>query len=120
MYYLELTFTPTSRSLILCHSKTNDECLEERHTEEVSHGCRSSSSWKTDATSRDQTGYSATENGHWRMTKHSNLEKRGGSEVNNQSTVLSENKRSIRRSFSIKVGLQTSSNLLFPLSSMFI
>ncbi|XP_026234770.1 pro-interleukin-16 isoform X2 [Anabas testudineus] len=92
-----------SRSLILCHSKTNDECLEERHAEERSDGCRTwSPTWKTDATTRDQTGYRATENGQWKTTQHSNLEKRGGSEANNQTTILRENKRSVRRSFSIK------------------
>ncbi|XP_026149152.1 pro-interleukin-16 isoform X1 [Mastacembelus armatus] len=95
-----------SRSLILCHSKAKDDCLEERHAGEVSHGCRTlGPSWMTDVTVQDQTGYRDTENGHWRMTQHSALEKRGGSEADNQvqhTTSLRENKRSIRRSFSIK------------------
>ncbi|KAK5874600.1 hypothetical protein PBY51_019535 [Eleginops maclovinus] len=87
-----------SRSLILCHSKTNDDCLEERHAGEVSHGCRT---WgpggRTDRTIGDQTQYRDSEDGHWRTA----LEGRGGTEADH-SVTLRENKRSLRRSFSIK------------------
>ncbi|XP_070689069.1 pro-interleukin-16 [Pempheris klunzingeri] len=95
-----------SRSLILCHSKTNDDYPEERHTGEVSDGCRTwGPGWKADVTAGDQTRYIDTENGQWRTTQQSILEKRGGTEADNQvhhSNTLRENKRSIRRSFSIK------------------
>ncbi|XP_032392428.1 pro-interleukin-16 [Etheostoma spectabile] len=91
-----------SRSLILCHSKTNDDCSEARHAGEVSDGCRT---WgpgcRTDGPAVDQTRYKDTENGHWRTTQHSALERRGGAEADHPNT-LRENKRSIRRSFSIK------------------
>ncbi|XP_074480620.1 pro-interleukin-16 isoform X1 [Sebastes fasciatus] len=95
-----------SRSLILCHSKTNDDCPEERHAGEVADGCRT---WgpgcRADGTAGDQTRYRDTENRHWRATQQSAQEKRGGTEADNQlhhTTTLRENKRSIRRSFSIK------------------
>ncbi|XP_031156838.2 pro-interleukin-16 isoform X1 [Sander lucioperca] len=91
-----------SRSLILCHSKTNDDCPETRHAGEVSDGCRT---WgpgcRTDGPAGDQTRYKDTEHGHWRTTQHSALERRGGAEADHPNT-LRENKRSIRRSFSIK------------------
>ncbi|KAG7220825.1 hypothetical protein INR49_031564 [Caranx melampygus] len=95
-----------SRSLILCHSKTNDDCVDERHAGEVSDGCRTwSPSWGTDGAAGNQMGYRDSENGHHRTTQQSALEKQGGSKANDQShhtTTLRENKRSIRRSFSIK------------------
>ncbi|KAE8297660.1 Pro-interleukin-16 Interleukin-16 [Larimichthys crocea] len=95
-----------SRSLILCHSKTNDDYPEEKHAGEVSDGCKTwGPGWKTDVTARDQTRYQDTENRHWRTTQQSLLEKRGGTEADHQlhhGTTLRENKRSIRRSFSIK------------------
>ncbi|XP_070826145.1 pro-interleukin-16 isoform X2 [Chaetodon trifascialis] len=95
-----------SRSLILCHSKTNDDYPEERHAGEVSDGSNTwSPGWKTDVTVGDQTQYIDTENRHWRTTQQSALEKRGGTEAHNQvhhTATLRENKRSVRRSFSIK------------------
>ncbi|TMS13136.1 hypothetical protein E3U43_018211 [Larimichthys crocea] len=95
-----------SRSLILCHSKTNDDYPEEKHAGEVSDGCRTwGPGWKTDVTAGDQTRYQDTENRHWRTTQQSLLEKRGGTEADHQlhhGSTLRENKRSIRRSFSIK------------------
>ncbi|XP_040893196.1 pro-interleukin-16 [Toxotes jaculatrix] len=95
-----------SRSLILCHSKTTDDCVEERHAGEVSDGCRTwGPSWRTDVAAGDHTGYRNTDNGHCRTTQQSTLEKRGGSKADDQlhhTTTLRENKRSIRRSFSIK------------------
>ncbi|XP_068586919.1 pro-interleukin-16 [Cebidichthys violaceus] len=93
-----------SRSLILCHSKTNDDCPEERHA--VSDGRRT---WgpgcRADVTGGDQTRCRDTGNGHWRTTQQSALEKRGGTESDNQlhhTATLRENKKSIRRAFSIK------------------
>ncbi|KAG8001670.1 Pro-interleukin-16 [Nibea albiflora] len=95
-----------SRSLILCHSKTNDDYPEEKHAGEVSDSCRTwGPGWKTDMTAVDQTRYQNTENRHWRTTQQSLLEKRGGAEADNQlhhGSTLRETKRSIRRSFSIK------------------
>ncbi|XP_029318440.1 pro-interleukin-16 [Cottoperca gobio] len=88
-----------SRSLILCRSKTNDDCPEERHAGEMSDGCR------TDMTVEDHTQYRDTKNGHWRTTQQSALQKRGGTKADNQlhhTTTHRENKRSIRRTFSIK------------------
>ncbi|KAF3833363.1 hypothetical protein F7725_027028 [Dissostichus mawsoni] len=78
--------------------QTNDDCLEEGHAGEVSHGCRT---WgpggRTDGTVGDQTQYGDSEDGHWRTA----LERRGGTEADH-SVTLRENKRSLRRSFSIK------------------
>ncbi|XP_044068029.1 pro-interleukin-16 isoform X2 [Siniperca chuatsi] len=95
-----------SRSLILCHSKTNDDCPEQRHAGEVSDRCRTwGPGWRTDVTAGDQTQYRDTENRHWRTSQQSAVDKRGGTEADNQlhhATTLRENKRSIRRSFSIK------------------
>ncbi|XP_039980626.1 pro-interleukin-16 [Xiphias gladius] len=95
-----------SRSLILCHSKTNDDCVEERHAGEVSDGCRTwGPSWRTDVTAGNQIGYRDTESGHSGTIQQSALERRGGSKADIQlhhTTTLRGNKRSIRRSFSIK------------------
>ncbi|XP_051235932.1 pro-interleukin-16 isoform X2 [Dicentrarchus labrax] len=95
-----------SRSLILCHSKTNDDYPEERHAGEVSDGCRTwGPGWKTDVAAADETRYRDTDNRHWRTSQQSALEKRGGTEADNQvhhTATLRESKRSIRRSFSIK------------------
>ncbi|XP_056226770.1 pro-interleukin-16 isoform X2 [Seriola aureovittata] len=95
-----------SRSLILCHSKTNDDCVEERHAGEVSDECRTwAPSWRADVATGVHTGYEDTENGHHRTTQQSALEKRGGSKADDQlhqTNTLRETKRSIRRSFSIK------------------
>ncbi|XP_062273658.1 pro-interleukin-16 [Scomber scombrus] len=94
-----------SRSLILCHSKTTDDCPspEERHAGEVSEGRRTwGPGWKTDLTAGDRAGYRDAENRQW---KQSAMEKRGGTEAAKQphhSTTLRENKKSLRRSFSIK------------------
>ncbi|XP_028258454.1 pro-interleukin-16 isoform X2 [Parambassis ranga] len=85
------------QSLILCHSKTNDDCPEE-----VSDGCRTwAPSWGAKVTAGDHAGYRDAHNGHWRVNQQSSVE---CSEADNQhqSTVLREHKRSIRRSFSIK------------------
>ncbi|XP_028999423.1 pro-interleukin-16 isoform X2 [Betta splendens] len=84
-----------SRTLVLCHSKPNDECLEERHMGQVSDGGRTCGPvWDTD------TGTRAVENGHWRTGHRSSLDMRGGSEATTRGPR--ENKRSMRRSFSIK------------------
>ncbi|XP_034437531.1 pro-interleukin-16 isoform X4 [Hippoglossus hippoglossus] len=95
-----------SRSLILCHSKTNDDGVEERNAGDMADGCRTQgSSWRTDVTAGVQTGYRDTENGHCRTTQQSDLEKRGESKAEHQlhhTNTLRENKRSMRRSFSIK------------------
>ncbi|XP_019935712.2 pro-interleukin-16 isoform X2 [Paralichthys olivaceus] len=93
-----------SRSLILCHSKTNDDSVEERNAGEMADGCRTQG-LRTDVTAGVQTGYRDTENGHCRMTQHSDLERRGASKAEHplhHTHTLRENKRSIRRSFSIK------------------
>ncbi|XP_008290963.1 pro-interleukin-16 [Stegastes partitus] len=94
-----------SRSLILCHSKTNDDCPEDRYAEEASDGCRTwSPSWRTKMIAVDHTGYRETQNRQWRMTQQSAVETREGSEADSQlqSTIVRGNKRSIRKSFSIK------------------
>ncbi|XP_047187343.1 pro-interleukin-16 isoform X3 [Scophthalmus maximus] len=95
-----------SRSLILCHSKTNDDGVEDRNAGEVADGCRvRGPSWRTLATAAVQTGCRDTESGHCRATRHSAPEKRGGSKAEIQlhhTATLRENKRGIRRSFSIK------------------
>ncbi|KAA8585666.1 hypothetical protein FQN60_004360 [Etheostoma spectabile] len=104
-----------SRSLILCHSKTNDDCSEARHAGEVSDGCRT---WgpgcRTDGPAVDQTRYKDTENGHWRTTQHSALERRGGAEADHPNT-LRENKRSIRRGCSFP-----SPDKLAPFNGQFV
>lgn len=104
-----------SRSLILCHSKTNDDGVEDRNAGEVADGCRvRGPSWRTLATAAVQTGCRDTESGHCRATRHSAPEKRGGSKAEIQlhhTATLRENKRGIRRSFSIKVRLQELSYL---------
>ncbi|XP_054626470.1 pro-interleukin-16 isoform X2 [Dunckerocampus dactyliophorus] len=93
-----------SRSLILCHSKTNDDCPspEAREAGDVSEERRAwSSSWMTDL---DQTGYRNAKIGHWR-TWELTLETRGGTETAkqlHQNTSLSENKTRLRKTFSIK------------------
>ncbi|XP_069029015.1 pro-interleukin-16 isoform X2 [Embiotoca jacksoni] len=94
-----------SRSLILCHSKTNDDCPEERHGAEVSDGCRTAGpSWKTPAVAENQAAFRDTPTGAWRTSQRSAEERRGGSEADrqHQTSTLRENKRSLRRSFSIK------------------
>ncbi|CAN9506853.1 unnamed protein product [Ophioblennius macclurei] len=94
-----------SRSLILCHSKTNDDCLEETHAGEVSETSRTwGSSWSSNHIAGDHAQYRDTQNGQWRTAMHSPVEGRGGSDADNQQTTssLRENKKSIRRSFSIK------------------
>lgn len=76
----------------------------------MSDGCRTwGPGWKTGVTAGDQTRCRDAENGQWRTTQQSALEKRGGTEADSQvhhTNTLRENKRSIRRSFSIKVRLQ--------------
>ncbi|XP_035801293.2 pro-interleukin-16 isoform X3 [Amphiprion ocellaris] len=94
-----------SRSLILCHSKTNEDCPEDRHAEEASDGCRAwGPSWRSKTISVDHIGYRDTQNGQWRMTQQSSMERRGDSEADRQlqNTTVRENKRSIKKSFSIK------------------
>ncbi|XP_056269739.1 pro-interleukin-16 isoform X2 [Pseudoliparis swirei] len=82
-----------SRSLILCHSKTNDDCLEE--SRDTSERCRTwSPGCRADVTAGDQT-----------QCRDAALEKRGGTESDNQlhhAATLGGNRRSTRRSFSIK------------------
>lgn len=98
-----------SRSLILCHSKTNDDCPDERHGGTVSERCRTwGPGWKTDDTAGDQTHHRDTENRHWRKTQQSSLERNENTDKDHlvhPTTTLRETKRSIRRSFSIKVRL---------------
>uniref|UniRef100_UPI0037E81A77 pro-interleukin-16 n=1 Tax=Semicossyphus pulcher TaxID=241346 RepID=UPI0037E81A77 len=93
-----------SRALILCHSKSNDEYPEERPAGEMSDEC-STWSCRADVTVGDQTLYGDTENRQWKTTQHPGLEKKEGTEADNRAhhtTTLRENKRSMRRSFSIK------------------
>lgn len=98
-----------SRSLILCHSKTSDDCpgTEDRHAGDGLDGGRVwGPGWRTDLTANDGKGYRDAENGHWRKSQQTVTEKRGGDEAANQlhhANTLRENKRSLRRSFSIKV-----------------
>ncbi|XP_058485926.1 pro-interleukin-16 [Solea solea] len=99
-----------SRSLILCHSKTNDDCGEERNSGAVADGwCRTQgSSWRTEATTAAvHAGHRGAENGHCRRTANQQpaLERRGGSKTDDRlhhSNTGRENKRSLRRTFSIK------------------
>lgn len=76
----------------------------------MSDGCRTwGPSWRTDVTAGNQIGYRDTESGHSGTIQQSALERRGGSKADIQlhhTTTLRGNKRSIRRSFSIKVRLQ--------------
>ncbi|XP_051920054.1 pro-interleukin-16 [Hippocampus zosterae] len=98
-----------SRSLILCHSKTNDDCpsLEGKEvsrmvmSEERRTWCLG---WRTDVATEDKTGCRNGEIEHWRM-RQSTLDASGGTGAYRQllhTTPLSENKRSLRSSFSIK------------------
>ncbi|XP_029354230.1 pro-interleukin-16 isoform X2 [Echeneis naucrates] len=95
-----------SRSLILCHSKTNDDSSEERQAWEVSGGCRMwAASWRTEVTVGNETGMKDMEDGDHRMTQQSSQEKRAGRKENyqeHQPITLKESKRAIRRSFRIK------------------
>ncbi|KAM3876865.1 pro-interleukin-16 [Diretmus argenteus] len=99
-----------SRSLILCHSKTNDDCPSPEERPGGGEGWEGGGGWGpgwgTDPAARDGKGYGDAENGHWRKNQQQpSGEKRGGTEGENQShhaSLLRENKRSIRRSFSIK------------------
>ncbi|XP_060899104.1 pro-interleukin-16 isoform X1 [Labrus mixtus] len=88
-----------SRSLILCHSKTNDEYPEERHSGEVSDECKTWG-WRADVTVGDLTLCRAAENKQQSTTQPSGLE-RAENQVHH-TTTFRENKRSVRRSFSIK------------------
>ncbi|XP_029986072.1 pro-interleukin-16 isoform X3 [Sphaeramia orbicularis] len=93
-----------SRSLILCHSKTNDDLPspEDRHTRDTSDGFRQwDSDWRTDLSGTGQTGNRDVENGHWRNNQPSAPDKQK-TQTANPNTSLRENKRSIRRTFSIK------------------
>lgn len=83
-----------SRSLIFCRSTTNEECSEEGHAGSASRDLRTwIPGWKTDA----------CESSSWRRSQPSP----GGNTPNlvPQATCVRDSKRSIRRSFSIKVGL---------------
>ncbi|XP_061613924.1 pro-interleukin-16 isoform X5 [Phyllopteryx taeniolatus] len=98
-----------SRSLILCHSKTNDDCPSSEGKEtggrEVSEERRTlSSGWRTHLATEDETGYRDVAIGHW-WAQQSTLETRGGTLADTQllhTTPLSENKKSLRKSFNIK------------------
>ncbi|XP_041841063.1 pro-interleukin-16 [Melanotaenia boesemani] len=86
-----------SRSLILCHSKTHDDVLEDRHAGQASDACRSArgQSWWT---AKDHS-----EDGDLPDRQPSSTERRGSdADTQNQTSTLRENKRSIMRSFSIK------------------
>ncbi|XP_072237423.1 pro-interleukin-16 [Leuresthes tenuis] len=96
-----------SRSLILCHSKTDDDCSQDRHAGIVLDVCRPrSQSWRGEVTVKDHTEYGDTHNRQWRVTPQLSTQNGGGSDTDTQyhTSTLRENKRSIRRSFSIKVG----------------
>ncbi|XP_057695851.1 pro-interleukin-16 isoform X2 [Corythoichthys intestinalis] len=94
-------FAMLSRSLILCHSKTTDDWPnsegQETSGREMSEERRTSSSgWRTDLTAEDKTGY---------RTPQSTLDTRSVRVDSRQllhASSLSENKKSSRRSFSIK------------------
>ncbi|XP_061526557.1 pro-interleukin-16 isoform X3 [Phycodurus eques] len=98
-----------SRSFILCHSKTNDDCPisegKETGGREVSEERRTlSSGWRTHLATEDETGYRDVAIGHW-WAQQSTLETRGGTLADTQllhTTPLSENKKSLRRSFNMK------------------
>nr|XP_040054514.1 pro-interleukin-16 isoform X5 [Gasterosteus aculeatus aculeatus] len=81
-----------SRSLILCHSKTNDDCPDGRRA--VSDGCKR---WGPGCRALMTAGGQT----HWRTSDQSALGRRGDTELQHTST-LRENKKSMRRSFSIK------------------
>ncbi|KAM9318154.1 pro-interleukin-16 [Pholidichthys leucotaenia] len=99
------TLTMLSRSLILCHSKTNDDGPEERSAEEVSEGCRMwDPSWRAGAMAEEHLGCTAERTDQWTAQRLS-TESRGrceGEDRQHPNTTLRENKRSVRRSFSIK------------------
>ncbi|XP_049573344.1 pro-interleukin-16 isoform X2 [Syngnathus scovelli] len=95
-----------SRSLILCHSKTNDDCTSSEGKEagrrEVSDERRTwSLGWGADVATEDETGYRNIEIKHWR-TRQSTLVDTVVPEKLLHPTSLCENKRSLLRSFSIK------------------
>lgn len=96
-------FLTLSRSLILCHSKSKDDSLEESQVGPVSDGCSTwGMGWKP-----TQTHHRDTENTNLRKSQQPTLDRNGGTDTNNLlSPTLSTNKRSIRRSFSIKVWQQ--------------
>ncbi|XP_061819849.2 pro-interleukin-16 [Nerophis lumbriciformis] len=98
--------TMLSRSLILCHSKTNDDCpgSEAREAGDVSEERRKwNLGWRTDMSPEDQTGHRNAEIGHWR-TWQSTPQTRGTEATKqlHQTTTFSENKTRLRRTFSIK------------------
>lgn len=106
--FLFVTF-PLSfrRSLILCHSKTNDDYPEERHAGGVQDVCKSwGPGWRTDVATGAQTQCRETENRHWEAAQQASPQKQEGIQTGNQPyrpTAVRENKRSLRRSFNIKV-----------------
>lgn len=92
------------RSLIFCHSTTSDDCSDESHAGSVSDDFRAwIPGWKAGVTSGNQTFLRTADNERW-----SNAQPSTGQNTHNlvhQTTSLRENKRSLRRSFSVKVGL---------------
>lgn len=93
------------RSLIFCHSTTSDDCSDESHAGSVSDDFRAwIPGWKAAVTSENQTSLRAADNTHWSKPQPS----AAGNTHNlvHQVASLKENKRSIRRSFSVKVRLQ--------------
>lgn len=106
--YSLFCFLTLSRSLILCHSKSKDDSLEESQAGPVSDGCSTwGIGWKPDVTAGNQTHHRDTEKTNWRKSQQPTLDRNGGTDTNNLlSPTLSTNKRSIRRSFSIKVWQQ--------------
>ncbi|XP_061671566.1 uncharacterized protein il16 isoform X3 [Syngnathoides biaculeatus] len=100
--------TMLSRSLILCHSKTNDDCPSPEGKDtggrEGSEERTLSSGWWTHLVKEDETGYRDVSIEHLR-TQPSTMDTRGGTPTDTRllyNSPLSENKKSLRRSFNIK------------------
>ncbi|XP_061671573.1 pro-interleukin-16 isoform X9 [Syngnathoides biaculeatus] len=96
------------RSLILCHSKTNDDCPSPEGKDtggrEGSEERTLSSGWWTHLVKEDETGYRDVSIEHLR-TQPSTMDTRGGTPTDTRllyNSPLSENKKSLRRSFNIK------------------
>lgn len=102
---------------MLCHSNTKDDCAEERNS--VGGGTEKwmqTSGWRTDLTAGVPVGFRDTGNGHLKMNlQQSASGKRGGVKVDNRlhQNLAFKEKRSLRRSFSIKVQLQEQVLIVF-------
>lgn len=90
------------RSLIFCHSTTSDDCSDESQAGSMSDDFRAwIPGWKAGATSANRAFLGKTENQRWSKAQPSTAEN-----TRKLAASLRENKRSIRRSFSVKVSLQ--------------